>query len=48
MTRGADVPFAITSSVNTGGRAEQGTGMWSTLVLMVVVIVEQAFAVPTG
>ena len=42
------MPFTITSSVNTGGNAEQGTGMWSTLVPIVVVIVEQAVAVPTG
>ena len=34
--------------MNTGGKAEQGTGMWSILVPIVVVIVEQAVAVPAG
>ena len=48
ITSDADVPFTITSSVKKDGRAEQGTGIWLTLVPIVVVIVEHASAVPTA
>ena len=46
------MPSTITTSVNVSGRppfeVAQGTGMMSTLVPIVVVIVEHAEAVPEG
>ena len=52
MTRDAVVPSASTISVKTGGSGDpselQGTGMISTRVPIVVVIVEHAVTVPVA